>query len=1051
MKKVNRIYINKKWQKALGIICLLGLILTSVVFLTDSSQEKKEVSAHPTNTISLGNIADDNIFELPTDATKIKESGLPAQFNSGYVQGEDIIPIADKSNVTAYGSNNVNNGVVPWNINDIKETIGGNYLVLFGAGGTNRGGIIKVSIFNKSGDEIATKTMGTLENAVLRVGTKFYEVANNRFLLSTSGDRYFRCTVSNETINSADIAINELHTSGNKQQLKVHESRKVDTDQRINHSPIITGPVYPQYVNEEGIIRGRIPIGTMDTQGWETGNPTANLQYEYSLANLLFSDIGYSEGNQESIHPYLFMNDNQIIYGTIVYWDGTGTKQYQTVEIFSQENVNVNGVNLKKRKYIFHDENENRGLKIQILKEISNTEYVHFFNYTATETQLYQVDLNTFEDKIIRRFPPETRLLISDNGDGTLSYCGSTKSLTGEFNSAYYTSMLNSPYYYVQGVMDGFTSATPAKVRSIRAMELNNWLLPNNLLTIDTNKFFIGGQLLDYHTFADQSYVVSADGSVTTGIPRNSGAFLGISTILDDYSPIINQDKRSIVIDITNDRVRNPIDSGYKGWDTLDRWLITGKAEGLVTTDEAIKVYDHFDSNDTQIGATAAEREEWLQKRINRNPKDLSAEIEWEKLGFDKNKAGPQLVTYFVTDSQSQPAVTSRWVNALGEETKTDDEDKFALDVQNFHIPIEEVTKPTFNEEAIKKLAKTLAWNLTNNESSTGDHGNGLDEDGAAEKFSTTKVEVNATQLAALQAATVAKPYPVDITYKPEAGIEITNRVWVFVTTDNTVANTETGVVYYADDYTIPYRSRGDHDLEAILTHGNVKAYNYYAKDTTAELAALPNSTSGTSNWSISNHNVIQDPFSGGPVTLPLTVKPELTYTWNAATDHYHTNGETTEGSLDVTLTGNVLLHVRQVIQTPTDGIVVPTEGYLTLQTILNNGGNPALDPDYQSQMTISSGKQADNPNFSTWGVDIEQLADGADQVKLTPIIPEFYQYNGYYASNEKASHNDNSLNTPNNIVLTQSYLYEEGELWITLYLEPNGTNNGKPQPYSWD
>ncbi|MBO1307840.1 hypothetical protein JZO70_16820 [Enterococcus sp. 669A] len=144
-------------------------------------------------------------------------------------------------------------------------------------------------------------------------------------------------------------------------------------------------------------------------------------------------------------------------------------------------------------------------------------------------------------------------------------------------------------------------------------------------------------------------------------------------------------------------------------------------------------------------------------------------------------------------------------------------------------------------------------------------------------------------------------------------------------------------------------------------------------------------------------------------------------------------------------------LHVRQVIQGPNDELVVPKEGYLTIQNQLHNDGSPVLDTNYQINTTVSSGKEVDNPGFTRVVLSTSHLMNDNDEVLLSAIIPEFYKYNGYRISDTLASHGIAPVLTDAKISLSRLGIYNQGERWITIYLEPNGTNDGKPQPYSWD
>lgn len=1087
---------NRNWQKFLGLICILGVVLSSIIFLTRSFQEKEQVSAHPTSIIELG--SGDTKFKVPIDATQLEEQAiedLAPQFDA-YVQGNDRVPVLNKENISAYGSEQARNGAdIGVSVKSIEETENGNYFVLFQISGSGVGGITRTAVYDKEGNELASNSIGTRHNVNLRVGTKIYNRAGNTFLVTTFNNTWFRYTV-NDSSNPVTIDRYQYPSgaiTGNPNTaLQIDTHGIIDQFSSYSNDALIIGRSYPGHTSSQGVYKKRISVGAVNTSGWKTTGFNSNSIYQYTLENLLmYEELGLNESQGSNVCSMsggeIFKFNNYMFgpFGYVGYQQGV-QKIVQTFQIFdttinTQERGDINpgmaNPVLKKRIYqhrtieqIKNDIAANNSYYYRVIKSMCDDDYVYFTVENQLETQLVRVDLNTYTDQIVKIYPRNTNINFFENVDGSFSYYGTTTSLTGEFASDYYSANPTvGSHFFISGTANGINGETDdLDIKSLRAFEVNGLISADYALEGENNNIFVAGVTNDVDTFPNQKFTIEEDSHGIylnpSGTPSSSCGYIGMLTINDDYAPVIRSDN-SILVDITDQAITNPTSSGYKAWSTLDRWLITGSRNGDVADANAIKVYDHFDNNDSLIGATPQLREEWLQKRINRNPRAPDRAIEWEKLGFNDQESGPQLVTYFVTDSQSQPAVTSRWVNAKGPQTVTDEDNKYALDAQNFHIPLNGINAAIADDNKFKEFAKTLAWSLTNNEASSGEHGNGVDEDGASKDSSSaqdklsTKVTVDSSQLAALKNATVAKPYPVDVTYKPGDGTEITNRVWVFVTTDNTVPNTETsitpvdtkGVVIYADDYSLPYRMRLDQDLDAVLASGNVKAYNYYAKDRTAELAPLPDSTNNQSNWSITDLGSIHDPFSGGTIDLPTTVRPELNYEWSEASDFYHTQGDITKGSLDVTLTGNVLLHVRQVVKEPNNELVVPTEGYVSIHNTLNNNGVPTLDPKYELQVVITSGKQTDNPNFSDFGLDLEHLTDGLDQVNLTLNIPEFYKYNGYYVSSEKASHSNDSLNAPNNTVLTQNALYDQGEFWITFYIEPNGINNGNPQLYSWD
>lgn len=1085
MKKADwRKNISRKQIKLVRFICIFGLITTGIIITVSSFQDKEKVSAHPTDTISLGNEEADNQFELPIDAQQLREQAiedLGVQY-SDYVQGEEVIPILEKDYIKAKGVMEIDDVGVSGQVLSVERTNYGHFFVLYGIGGSNRGGVVNVSVFNSEGEELANLIHGDMENASLRVNTILYNASNNAFLVGVHDGSFFQFRVSDETDDDATITRSMVNTLNDPNDaLECLTTIVVDKFSDYDNNVLIAGRINIGTGNG-GVVPGRIPVGELDVSGWDNiANPqfNGNVTNTISLENLSNQDVGLIGGNRLYASPisiYRHPDRQNNIFGTF-YNEHTingGVIKKVSFQIFdTDEDIAEEGGMVKRRKY---EDFEADGYLV--IKELCRNDRVYYLRYMADCTELVEVDMTTYSDEVKKTYPPNTYLNLIDNGNGTLSYYGSTTSLTGEFSSNHYQNEPSFSNYFISGIMNDTSVTRELDVVSLRAIPVTGIINTTHVLSIpSTNTLFVGGSTSDTSdAFVDDLEVYNRDGNNQDGAaPSGNSAFTGILEIKDDYSPIIASGSDSIILDLTDEKIKNPGDSNYRNWSTLDRWLITGSPNGSVTDTEAIKVYDHFDSNDAQIGATPQVREEWLQERINRNPRAPTEVIEWGKLGFNNQEVGPQLVTYFVTDSQSQPTVTSRWVNAKGAQTVTDKDNEYALDAQNFHIPLTDIDTAITDENMFKELAKTLAWSLTDNEENSGEYGNGLDEDGASKNASSvqnklsTKVAVDNTQLAALQNATEARPYPVDVTYTPDGQDPIINRVWVFVTTTNTVPNTgespadTNGVVYYGDDYSLPYRLRHNHDLQDVLTNGNVRAYNYYSKDRTSdELTPLPNTTGNQSNWIIHNLDVIHDPSQSGVGNLPMDVQPELSYIWRAESDYYHEQNEETRGSLQVTLTGNVLLLVRQVILDENEELVFPTEGYLKLKTLRFDQGTGSFteDANQLANVCIPSQKTSDTPRFEIFGYDSDHMLQD-DNFKMELILPEFYEYVGYFLTHRH-------LEDPNDLMggdhqgktetdlfrgeveLPKIELDRDGEYFITLYIRPT-TAGQSPQPYSWD
>lgn len=1074
--------VNKRWKNTFIIAYVVSLMIGGIVIGIDTLNKKEQVAAHPTDTIKLDE-GGSNEFTLPVDASQLEEQALrdlSPQFDD-YVQGDKAVPVLEKQKIDIFGSEKANNSSpINCSILNVEETQGGNYFILFSISGTSSGGIIRTAVYNKDGEELASNSVGTRHNPVCRVNTKLFNASNNDYLVFTQYEEFFRYTVT-ESGSTASIQRTQCNVTGRPgTELKADAFQIVNQFGDYSNQVSLTGRIYPYSTGSgRGTYKNRISFGEVDTSGWLSGGFNGGATYQYSVQNLLLhEDLNLTERADASLSMLAYRRNGHT-FGRIGYTDivsaGSSTFQIFSDEDITDTEVSNNGGErpkvVKKRVYHHLSLNEIKAnitsgkiINYSVVENLCSDDYVYFFADDGEKCELIRVSLTTYQDEIIKTYPRGISLNFIKNTDGTISYYGSTPELSGDLSSNYYPEQpASGTHYFISGIMNGISeSADDLKVKSLRAFELNGTVGAQFAIGLQDNTIFVAGYSLDYSGFPTKKYMIDeASPNYTRNMNQNESpsglaAFIGKLEIKDDYSPVIKK-APDISVDLDDPAIRTPSTSGYRGWNTLDRWLITGSKNGTVTDVAAIKVYDHFDSNDSSVAGTAAEREEWLQKRINRNPNDANAAIEWNKLGFDKTTAGAQLVTYFVTDTQNQPAVISRWVNKKTGQTEEDGD--YCLDAQNFHIPLNGLESTLPDSDTFKKFAKTMAWKTDGT----------IDEDGTDASKLSAKVTVDTDQLKALREAKSAKPYPVDVIYQPESGVEIKNRVWVFVTTKNTLPNSETnpeitpqdtnGVVYYADDYEMPFRTRGTHTVNDVLTRGNVRVYDYYdsTHETNAELPTLADSNKNANQLIVENLTIINN------ATEPGKVTPSIRYEWNGAIDANHKDGSIagneTRGYVDVTLTGNILLHIRQVVIEDSNKLVIPDEGYLKVENWLFNGGVPALNTDYQIQLVVDSGKLTSHPNFTNIGLLVDHFSNNADEVLFKVIIPEFYDYLGYYSTSEQsdpqgASHQGQTNYVSGDLALSKSTLNNQEEIWITFYLKPTQDGQGQtkvPQLYSWD
>lgn len=1030
----------------MGVVCVLGIILTGIVFIINNGQKKEEVSAHPTNEIILDEDGT-NEFTLPVDATRLTEERLTNDNNfNNYLQNDGFLLSPTRVNVKGFST------VQPSQTILASETTDRNRVLLVGRVGTWNTGVsynfATTFLFLLDDDnelldsrQLDGQSINQTEGGYGTEITSIKRLDNGSFNMLT-GTRIF-----NVRLNAAETSIDTVTPTNmtfenNSAPMEMnYNSVEMGLDDRIYYS----GHWYQRNESEVFLNNGRM-IAILNEAGIEERR--VRLRYtpcsDIFLGNALYMSInqlsGVDEGpNGESIIGIVnYVNSNFEINSRIVVWD---------------ENGNI------AESYI----SEMDISSIKPLNKISSIEERYFFLKSNLSSKIIRYEATTGNFTDVVDFPGNTDIDMIELADNTYNAIGYVSTITGVFE----------PFNTSMNPNSAFTAhfSSDFEINSVVTIEtgLERDLSINTASFLGGNRYFFGA------TFSESDVTSIPNTDFLDGIEETLGSnnfwtekspnanrfdqnIFGILELQNDHTPAI-QAPNSITYNIEDEELNeiSGVNEEYN-WSVRDNWLITGTKEGSINDESSINVYDVYD---TELSLSPRPNT-WHYGRLNRNPRSINQRIDWETLGLDETKYGPQLLTYFVTDSQNQVSVNSRWINKTTYQTITDEDKNYAFNAGNFHIPIEDLAISILTANDFKELAKTMAWSLINKDPNTGDYGNGLDEDGEDRRFSDNKVEVNETQLAALQSATVARPYPVDVTYRPETGVEITNRVWVFVTTTNTVADTDTGVVYYADDYSIPYRLRRDHDLDNILTNGNVRAYNYYAKDTTAELATLPNETDGQSNWMIHNQNVILDPLQSGVGNLPMRVRPELSYIWRAVSDHYHEQNEETRGSLQVTLTGNVLLHVRQVILDENEELVFPTEGYLQLKTLRFNHETNSFDEDSSQlvNVSISSQKNNETPRFETFGFDSEQMLI-EDHLKLSLTLPEFYEYVGNFVTPRHvddpndpmgADHQDKTVTDLSvvEVEFPKMWLDMDGEYFVTLYIRPT-TARQSPQPYSWD
>nr|WP_207705308.1 DUF11 domain-containing protein [Enterococcus sp. 665A]MBO1343013.1 DUF11 domain-containing protein [Enterococcus sp. 665A] len=187
-----------------------------------------------------------------------------------------------------------------------------------------------------------------------------------------------------------------------------------------------------------------------------------------------------------------------------------------------------------------------------------------------------------------------------------------------------------------------------------------------------------------------------------------------------------------------------------------------------------------------------------------------------------------------------------------------------------------------------------------------------------------------------------------------------------------------------------------------------------------------------------------------------ITNSADLSYQWRE--DINNTEQTLTSNEVETEIC-SVLFHIRQVILSESEELVVPTEGYLRIKTYDSDQltGTTTENTDQLRQVAIPSGTNTDNPPFEMFVVDTKHMGNNLDELNLALILPEYYEQLGYYLTLAQFDNNGTSHQgrteadiTPSELVLNRDALDDDEEYFITIYLKPKLPQDG-PQLYSWD
>ncbi|MGG5316079.1 pectate lyase-like adhesive domain-containing protein [Enterococcus sp. AZ072] len=140
-----------------------------------------------------------------------------------------------------------------------------------------------------------------------------------------------------------------------------------------------------------------------------------------------------------------------------------------------------------------------------------------------------------------------------------------------------------------------------------------------------------------------------------------------------------------------------------------------------------------------------------------------------------------------------------------------------------------------------------------------------------------------------------------------------------------------------------------------------------------------------------------------------------------------------------------VKLHIRQMaVASAADReiLTTPTEGYLTIENTDTIKYNTHVNSGYE----LTDAADNDQVDFNSIVIELVD-ADTYSKLKFKPIIPGYYQNQGYIVSDtaEKPSITTHTVQPGE-----YEYDFNDGvyEKWLTIYIKPNQTDI---KPYNWD
>lgn len=793
----------------------LAVVLSGVFIVMLPSQAFAIPNISGVKPVIINEDSEDLKLTIPWDSSKLLEPSIDPLLYSNFVQS-DSAPLShlttEKINSfsTGYGFA-LNKGHIEfadgYSIGVIVYAKPGPNITLVTVYKDNRV-VTNAWITTRGMQTIATPNMaGSRADQIVRVGDK------NSF--------EFQLLISDK------VRTYQLDISGSKPEIKALNNLALDVPKDVPPADHISRPIdYP----------GRVSFWN---RPWSQSNGITYLGLQYSVWELgvrssptifRYQDGVYKDSvvlqvpspsllyvSRDPVDPYLMIVENIMALGS----DSEKPDGYAGVITVPKQNEQLRHLtywdSTGVAKIYKHPDN---------LREVPKTDFIDSLNSTATDgvyakvvfsdrTQLVKVT-PAGEFEVIKEFPVNTDVAIRkfDERPGYVM-SGVISDFTGEF--AKY-----QPADYEPGKNYLFTSEMDDQ------FELSKWTLValNNADISVSDLVYVKEDakpagLDDYvlvgrvnsasPDFTDDYYEYGGITGQHNGDVNSPENFVLKFSEQWDYPPIISK-LNPLILNI--DKATNQV--------SLDSQML-----------KDVQAFDLFDITNKIF------QPKELLARLNRNYKaGSSTPIDWKGLGFDGNIIGPQLITYFISDSLPSMTATSRWVNNVNKFVGISTDESAFMYGKNFSIPFEKAK--TLDLTTIRLKADTKAWlNNLSKDKETLD--NPYTENIEMDPNNTSDfISVNDFQLEAINVAKVPGPLPLQI-FNRETQVA-TRRIWVFTTDKNTTIDEENDAIVYAKDIDIDYEKVMDLDELSIIKEADIRVYQYNSFERTAKLSPLATS-----------------------------------------------------------------------------------------------------------------------------------------------------------------------------------------------------------------